>query len=597
MKAEKIANGVRVDTDKYILEIDTEQLLARLDVKESGLYYYMSLLSAVDTIEKVDETSAVRLLGVEESTDYVILEIGLESNIWAEKTMVYTCLEDSLECGLVVKGKGKIDRVYYFRGNFNGNEFGSIPGFDYVFPACTNFLEKNYFHVSEYTSINTGHEDFAWGFAMNSGPLCFAFTNDFESPWLSVGLAPKENEYGFQSFEFNHKPASVQKEHDSILGTQSFSISYYGHKKVAGDWNAPKLILNFADDKYAGVEKYVQSLFNRNYLSKCKKEIVNWWRKPIVCGWHEQVANGLACSQESNMSKQALEAGPLAFSECTQENYEHWLGILDKHNIKPGTIVIDAMWQIAVDTYEVDAVKWPDLRGFIDQCHERSQRVLLWVDVWKRGMVSVDECLLMKGKPFCPDPTNPKYIARLRGQIKQMLSSEPGCYNADGFKIDGTSLQPYGYAMKTHSDKYGFELQKSLLKLIYDQAKAIKSDSLISTFVGNPYFADVCDMVRLGDMYTIKGDPYDSMKARARLIQIGMPNCLVDTDGQMRFSLRSDHMRLIGEQSKFGIPCIYNIERMLRSRTFCKSMSSLLTDEDYKQIAVAFDEYSTKLQS
>ncbi len=36
MKAERIADGVRIDAGAYILEIDTQQLLARLDVKDSG---------------------------------------------------------------------------------------------------------------------------------------------------------------------------------------------------------------------------------------------------------------------------------------------------------------------------------------------------------------------------------------------------------------------------------------------------------------------------------------------------------------------------------------------------------------------------------
>ena len=565
-----------------------------LIIRFDSNYLPWLITSAIDKVGEVDETSDVHLLRVEESTDSVIVKIELKSNIWDEKKLVYTCFGDSLECGLAVKGSGRIDRVYFFRGNYNGNELGSIPGFDYVFPACVNFLEKNYFHASEYASINTGHENFAWGFAMNSGPLCFSFTNDFQSPWLSVGLAPKEDEYCFQSYEFNHKPASVREEHDSIVGTQSLSVSYYGHKEVLDEWETPKLLFNFAEDKYAGVQKYVQCLFDLKYLSKCKRETFDWWSKPISCGWHEQVAKGLTGSKESNMSKQALEAGPLAFAECTQKNYENWLEILGKHRIKPGTVVIDAMWQIAVDAYEVDESKWPDLRSFVDGCHDRGQRVLLWIDVWKRDKAPADECILMEGKPVCPDPTNPRYVKALSTQIRQMLSSEPGCYNADGFKIDGTSLQPFGYEMKTHSNKYGFELQKCMLKLLYDEAKAIKPDSLISTFVANPYFRDVCDMVRLGDMYTVKGDPYDSMLTRAKLIEIGMPDCLIDTDGQMRFSMRPDYMRLIGKQHKFGIPTIYNIEMVRRCRTFCRSMCSRMSEEDYAQIAKAFNEYSSR---
>ena len=595
MKAEKIACGVRVDAKKYVLEIDTEQLLARLDVKDANLYYYMSLLSAVDRVGEVDETADVQLLGFEESSDGVTIEIGSTSNIWDEKKLVYHCLEDTLECELVVKGQGKIDRVYFFRGKYKGNQLGSIPGFDYVFPAVVNFLEKSYFHASEYTSINAGHENNIWGFALDSGPLCFAFTNDFQSPWLSIGLAPAtEDEYCFQSYEFNHKPEVVKKEHDSIVGTQSLSISYYGHKDVAGQWQSPKLVFNFADDKFEGIQKYVQWLFDKKYLPSGERETFDWWSDPIFCGWHEQVALAQRSSQETNLSKRALEGGGLSSAVCTQENHDKWLEILDNHNIKPGVIIIDAIWQIAHDMNNVDESKWPDLRSFVDKCHDRGQKVLLHLNCWSKKLSPDDECILMDGEPICTDPTNPKHVESFREQMRLMLSDEPDCYNADGFKIDGTSLQPYGYGMKTYGDKYGFELKRIQFKLMYDLAKAIKPDALVSTFAANPLFNDVSDVVRIGDMYSVKGDPGDSMRLRTRLIEIGMPDNLIDTDGNFRFSMRPDFIKLIHEQNECGIPCIYNAEKVFRSRTFNLPMHSKLTEEDYKQIAKAYAEYKSR---
>ena len=588
MKVTKTSYGLRVDARRYTLEIDKRRLLARLEVKGSRLYYYMSLLSAIDTLGRTDKTHGISSVRSLRSGAGRIVEIRSRSSLWSRKVGRYECGEDTLEYYVAVEGAGRIDRAYFFRGDYRGNELGSVPGFDIVFPACPNALDKNYFHASEYVSINSGHETFAWAYALNSGPLCFAFSNDFEAPWLSVGLAPKEDEYGFQSFEFNHKPKAVQEAHDSILGTQSFSLAYYGHKRVRGRWQTPRLVFHFAREKYAAVRKHVRWLYANEYLTKPRRRIPDWWKEPIFCGWHEQVARGMSNYRGSDLSRRELEAGQLAFAECTQANYTRWLRTLERNGAKPGTVIIDALWQIACDMNVVDERKWPDLRGFIDTCHARDQRVVLWVDLWKRGKVPADECLRLDGKAVCHDPTNPKFIRRLTRQIRTMLSDEPGCHNADGFKIDGSTVQPYGYGMKTRGDLYGFALQKHMHKLFYDTAKAVKGDALICLFTANPYFRDVCDMVRLGDMYTVKGDPADSMRTRARLIQIGMPGVPIDTDGQLRFSMRPDYMRLIEEQARVGIPTLYNAEKMLRRRTFVLPDVSTLSKSDYARIARAF---------
>ena len=74
---------------------------------------------------------------------------------------------------------------------------------------------------------------------LSSGPLCFAFSTDVAAPWLGVGIAAKPGAYGFQSYEYNHKPQAVLDVHDSIVGTQALSLAYYGHEKVDGTWEKP----------------------------------------------------------------------------------------------------------------------------------------------------------------------------------------------------------------------------------------------------------------------------------------------------------------------------------------------------------------------
>ena len=590
MRITKTGNDLRIKTKKYVLAIDRPQMLARLYLPEGDLYYHMSLLSAIDKVGRYDVTAGIKGVRVRRRPGHCLVEIAHSSSLWDDKKSYYKCYEDSLEYYLVVKGKGRVDRAYFFRGLLGKNELASIPGFDYVYPACTNFLEKDYFHASEYCSIGAGLESYAWGPSLASGPLCFAFSRDFKAPWLAVGVEARPVEYGFQRLEFNYKNESVANTWDSIIGTQAFSLAYFGHLAVNGTWETPHLVFHAAGDKYAAIRKYVAGLFDKKLLKKTRKTKYDWWNSPIFCGWHEQCAVGYGSSPR-NLSRQYVESGKAAAEACTQKNYERWLALLRKKDIRPGIIIIDSKWQTARDVFTVEEKRWPNLRGFIDRCHAGGQKVMLWIGQWAREKAPADECLLMDRKPHCADPTNPKFVRRLKREIHTMLSDQPGCYNADGLKVDGTTAEPYGYKMKTRGNLYGFELQKRYLKIIYEAAKAAKKDALLTLFVANPFFLDVCDMVRLGDMYTVKGDPAGAMKTRAKIIRIGMPGVPIDTDGQFHFSMEPSFSQLIEEQAQLGVPTIYNAERMTRLRMFTIPGIGKLSDTDYRRIAKAFKDH------
>lgn len=585
MRISRSAGNIVITTKVYKLIIDQPQLLARLYAARGNMYYHMSLLSAVDKVGQIDKTHTIQGIRSRRKGDCCVIEITHSSSLWKEKKTQYTCYEEYIEYGVSVKGNGRVDRAYFFRGRLGQDELASVPGYDYLFPACPNFLEKDYFHASEYCSINAGHESFAWGFALSTGPLCFALANKFKAPWLSIGVAAGEGEYGFQSFEYNHKSKEVEKTPDSIVGTSAFSLAYYGHLRVKDSWCTPKLVFHFAGNEFAAIRKYVNWLFDNRYLKKTRRKKASWWKQPIFCGWREQVAAGFGATK-GNFSRQHMESGKAAKAQCTQKNHERWLRRLHKKGIDPGIIIIDADWH--VPGHQADKKKWPDLRGFIDNCHAQGQKVLLWIDCWEKGLATNDERIAIGGQRNYCDPTNPAYIKRLRCEMERMLSNAPECYNADGLKVDNTSMQPYGYDMKTKGDLYGYELQKHYMKIIYDAVKSIKKDALVSLFIANPYCLDVCDMVRIGDMYTAKGDPGDAMRTRAKIIRIGMPGVLIDTDGQFSFSMEPDFAKLITEQAKVGLPTIYNADRVLRLRSFCLPAMSKLTDKDYQQIAKNF---------
>lgn len=557
-----------------------------------NFYYWMGLLSRVDKVDAVDislEIPKIKVLSMKR--EELKLLLLTKSSLWGQKKTFYTFRPDSFESYVRVKGKGVINRVYFFMGMLKDVIIGSVPGFDYFSPGCPNFLGKKYFSPNEYFSINVGLETTYWGPALNSGPFFYVFSKEGVKQCFSAGLITQKGENIFQCFDFNYKPKEVLATHDNIVNTQSFSMGYFGNLKVDGEWESPRLVFQFGKDKDDCLKKYCNLLEDRQSIQPAKENrIYRWWKNPIFCGWHEQQALGIK-KQKKKLSISIPEGGKCVRAECTQKNHKGWLDILKKHRIPIGTVIIDAEWQKKLATFKIDKEKWPDMRGFVDSCHQEGVKVLLWIQAWSKEGLVKKECIQKDGVSVSMDPTSPKYQRRLEEGIEYMLSTAPDCLNADGLKIDGTATIPVGYKIKTHRDIYGFELQHYYLSIIYRKAKSVKKDALISVYIANPYFRDVCDMVRLGDLYSVYGRPLDTLRERAKVVRISMKNKIIDTDGNFYFSMEEDFLKELQEQVNIGIPTIYQAKNLIQHRVFNNSVLRTLSSSDYRKIKDVLDGY------
>jgi len=77
------------------------------------------------------------------------------------------------------------------------------------------------------------------------------------------------------------------------------------------------------------------------------------------------------------------------------------------------------------------------------------------------GWLPDAECLTVDGKPVAADPTHPAYRARVQRFMQRLLSDAPGCYDADGLKVDGMTGTAGGPGLKTHGGLAGFELARA----------------------------------------------------------------------------------------------------------------------------------------
>jgi len=300
--------------------------------------------------------------------------------------------------------------------------------------------------------------------------------------------------------------------------------------------------------------------------------IPDWWRRPIYCGYGDQVAISLF------LEGSGPEARSLAY--CTQGLYERWLARLNEAGLPIGTVIIDAGWSPG-GVWEPYPVQWPDLRGFIDHRHKEGRRVLLWIPTWLCEGLPDSWCITLGGKRLTADPTNSSYRRFIREKIGRLLSPGKSGFNADGFKIDQLQYTPtertprggeqFGRSfnitgkhprLKAYGNTWGGELLYLLQKEIYTAAKNAKPDALVTSSTVHPYFHDTFDMVRLHDTGSVDTDVFAAMKARADLARSVLPHHLIDTDNWVHsdYGQWLDYTR---RSHQLGVPCIFYAERFV----------------------------------
>lgn len=416
--------------------------------------------------------------------------------------------------------------------------------------------------------------------------LAFAVAGALNEEWLALGLAVEPGQHLFSEFEY--------------LGGATFALNLncWGVPRVAESFRLPAVVLVPGHSGEHALGRYVDVLGDAGLVRRPARTESDWWHRPIVCGWGHQCYQGDLFRVRSGPERPPDNA---AYTLSTQATYRDIVETLDRHNLPWGTLVIDARWFLAGGLKNLDVGRWPDLRGFVDMLHQRGRRVLLWWSPWDPEGIPEHECVrylpddacrqnrpgrLSKfgppqpGKKIAVDVTLPVVQERIRQQVRTALSSEPGCWNADGFKIDHVSAAPgiFGMLFPQESRRlFGVEAAHDVLSLIYSTAKNVKPDALVVGQSPNPYFADVQDMVRLGDIYAHHAATVlPEMHFRAGMAHIADPGCLIDTDGWPMPSLPA-WREYVREQPHIGVPSLCYV-------THLDTTGEAFNDNDYALI-------------
>ena len=590
MKLRRLGNGsVDIKAARYNLRIDAGDRLALLRVKRARRRFMFFAGGACNPVGESDETLAGAAPSVSRAGDARVIALQESSSAWTEKTCFFVCREDSIEFFYTLKGRGQVERAQFFRGRFNGAWLGFAGDFDEIYTTAPNFMERLYYHPGEYYYISAGNNKTPMtvrGQALASPCHCMGLHDRRDKVYLSVGLAARPGRYTWDAMEWN------PPDHDHIqhgLGG-GFAALYDGKLHIDGEWESPRLVMTFARGRDKALPTYLKHCYKHGYIPRPRRRrIPGWWREPIYCTWHDQVA--LAHDTRTRLKQQINN-----FDTCTQELTDRWVRRLESKGCRPGIVILDAMWQEHLNTPEPRPELWPDMRAWIEDCHARDIRVFLWTAAWSKEGLPADECVTRDGEPVACDITNPKYERRFREMIRRWFSDAPDALNADGVKVDGCLGLPTGKGLSNHEGLWGLELQRRYLATLYDEAKKHKKDVCVSTYVANPYLADVTDMVRLGDMYTTRLTAHDTMLHRAEVYRQTMPYAALDTDGQFSHYMLDDYANEVAAQAEIGAPSLYTAEWVYKTRPFLFTRAGKLTASDYKEFARVFAAYRRKLR-
>ena len=492
----------------------------------------LSLLSAVDRVDGVDETLSVSPPELRDGT----IVVERRSTLWERAWLELRCLETCVEVHTCVRGRGAITDVRLLGGRslIPGAPLGRVLSGTRLKALFTPNPENG---VAPFRAVGEGAvigvagdgEPGRGHWLFTPAPLYLAFG---DGEWIDLALAALVAELRF-----------VELALETAANGFSLKLDYDGQTPAEGEFRAPALLITpNVPEPYAGLRRHRGDLIARRFAPEpAPRSTPAWWEQPIFCGW------GAQCHV-------AETTGGLASDHATQERYDEFLARLEEHGLVPGTIVLDDKWQATYGGNEADTQKWPDLKGWITARHAHGQHVLLWWKAWDPEGLDPELCVRNPdGDPVALDPSNPAARDELRRIIGRMLS--PDGLGADGLKVDFTARTPSGRALSHHGGgAWGIALLHELLSIVYTAAKEAKPDALVITHTPHPSFVDVTDMIRLNDMTS--GEVVPQMTFRADVVRAACPELPIDTD-DWRVPDKRAWRAFLDVKADIGVPSLY----------------------------------------
>ncbi len=257
-----------------------------------------------------------------------------------------------------------------------------------------------------------------------------------------------------------------------------------------------------------------------------QKPTFAWHRANLYCTWCDQAAlwelsEGGGPLPAELQAQAGLSKHPSGF--LTTSLIRRAAQVIRREKLPFTTFLIDDGWQRALGDWRADETRLPDFRGLIDELHDQGFKVILWLnlaDIVPEAQVEerflVPNYVNRHGRRvwnYSDERVQREYLEPL---IHRMISSDPGCYNADGIKTDFL-------ADKVHPDmpcaiewrgeeNYFIHLFELLTRLM----RRHKADACHLGAAGHPFLVEYMDIIRT---YDFVSSNLDEQQQRALMVR------------------------------------------------------------------------------
>jgi hypothetical protein len=284
-----------------------------------------------------------------------------------------------------------------------------------------------------------------------------------------------------------------------------------GEKLKAGQkFQSPRfaVFLDHGKSIYETVDRYVDVLVRNKSIPDPKtKKTYSWHTGNLYCTWTDQCFRSKAARQAELNEQDAMAA--TAINVMNESLVREALAVIKRENLPFRTFLLDDGWQIARGQWEAHPGRFPDLRGVIDEIHDAGMKVILWwawPEIYDEAKVN-PEFLIDAGKrnrhgrriwDFSNPKTQQEYLEPL---LRKFLSSEPGCYDADGIKTDFMADKVHA-DMPLHDHQWRGEENyfHRLYERIHKTMKKYKPDACHIGCAGHPWLSQFMDVNRTYDV-------------------------------------------------------------------------------------------------
>ncbi|MFZ5518840.1 MAG: hypothetical protein ACOY90_19575 [Candidatus Zhuqueibacterota bacterium] len=504
---DELADSFEVAGPVYSLSIDKATALVRLSDYNSREYTSFPLDVSFDLTGPNETRSAKKQWQLKSRT--ITLQYLRDSAVIQEISVL--CERDNLKIQISRKLPSQLHTgVYLLRNDERGID--DVQWTQYFSPEPDDYLKPNP------TVDARVDQDQQWIFV--PAPLNLSFKSD--AGWFSIGLAelPDALVYAFRN--------------------NALWLDYPWKSMIASSaelFKFPGLIFTFNETPWQAVGQYIDEV-NAKYPPKKATESnidTKWWHRPLVSTWGEQLLYSFTFDNEN-------------FNEGWVKDYiSQQQQLLDSIRF---TIIIEDKWSRAYgDPYP--ASRFKNLRSLIDWCHDHGHKVILFWRSWKVEAKSLAIDLSISDGEYV-DATHPAFESYVDSCCQVMLGNGQNELNADGLKMDHLFLVRDTETAHYANPNAGMGLKElhHYLATFYQRAKQYKPDALIIGSAIDPHFADVQDMVRIGDDW----DNKVRREKRARIITEALPGKLLCADAAAMYN-KICHYHYV-TASLYGIPVI-----------------------------------------